>query len=204
MNILRQYGDISPASLDEACKSRYVPLVTRRKTRLLTSELVDCSLTDYCKRENVSPAEAAERMRAQVLAETGLSVSAGVSPNAMISKVAAVSFELPRERMDLSLILTPLEQDENKPNGQCVIDPTPEACKAFTSKLAIRKIPGIGCVCNVFDGSSRLADAPLLGRRVTERILQAVGVETVGDVYRLRGQLFLIVRHPPSSSRLAC
>lgn len=69
MKILGQYGEISPASLDEAY----------------------CSLTEYCKRENVTPAVAAERMRAQVLAETGLSVSAGVSPNAMLSKVAAVS-----------------------------------------------------------------------------------------------------------------
>lgn len=70
--VARQYGDISPASLDEAY----------------------CSLTDYCRRENVTPAEAAERMRAQILAETGLSVSAGVSPNAMLSKVAAVSHSL--------------------------------------------------------------------------------------------------------------
>ncbi|KAK4055057.1 hypothetical protein OIO90_003398 [Microbotryomycetes sp. JL221] len=129
MNILKQYGELSPASLDEA----YI------------------SLTEYCKRERISPATAAERIRAQVLAETKLTVSAGVSPNAMLSKVAA---------------------DKNKPNGQCVIDPTREACMAFASSLPIRKIPGIG--------------------RVSERILHAVGVFTVADIHTLRGKLFLI------------
>ncbi|KAM0791793.1 hypothetical protein ACM66B_004056 [Microbotryomycetes sp. NB124-2] len=129
MNILRQYGELSPASLDEA----YI------------------SLTDYCKREKCTPAQAAERIRSQVLKETRLTVSAGVSPNAMLSKVAA---------------------DKNKPNGQCVIDPTREACMEFASSLPIRKVPGIG--------------------RVSERILQAVGVFTVADIYKNRGRLFLI------------
>ncbi|KDE05235.1 hypothetical protein MVLG_04370 [Microbotryum lychnidis-dioicae p1A1 Lamole] len=127
--ILAKYGQISPASLDEAY----------------------CSLTDYCEREKCSPAEAAERMRAEILQETGLSVSAGVSPNAMLSKVAA---------------------DRNKPNGQCVIAPTAEACREFASSLMIRQVPGIG--------------------RVSERVLHAVGVHTVADVYRERGKLFLI------------
>ncbi|KAK4050692.1 hypothetical protein OIV83_003418 [Microbotryomycetes sp. JL201] len=129
MNILRQYGELSPASLDEA----YI------------------SLTEYCKREKVSPAQAAERIRSQVQKETKLTVSAGVSPNAMLSKVAA---------------------DKNKPNGQCVIDPTKEACMQFASALPIRKVPGIG--------------------RVSERILQAIEVFTVADIYKHRGRLFLI------------
>ncbi|SCV73369.1 BQ2448_7295 [Microbotryum intermedium] len=127
--ILAKYGQISPASLDEAY----------------------CSLTDYCEREKCPPAVAAERMRAEILQETGLSVSAGVSPNAMLSKVAA---------------------ERNKPNGQCVIAPTAEACCEFARSLRIRQVPGIG--------------------RVSERVLHAVGVHTVADVYRERGKLFLI------------
>jgi len=43
---------------------------------------------------------------------------------------------------------------------------------AFAHALPIRKIPGVG--------------------RVTERYLQALGVETVADVYRLRGRLMLV------------
>ena len=43
---------------------------------------------------------------------------------------------------------------------------------AFAQALPIRKIPGVG--------------------RVTERYLQALGVQTVADVYRLRGRLMLV------------
>lgn len=49
MDVLRRYGPISPASLDEAY----------------------CSLTEYCRENEVTPSEAAERMRAEVKAETG-------------------------------------------------------------------------------------------------------------------------------------
>lgn len=50
-----------------------------------------------------------------------------------------------------------------------------------------------------------IASSPSSRRsRVSERILQAVGVHTVADVYRLRGELFLIVRpcHQLSRPRL--
>lgn len=120
MNVLRQYGELSPASLDEACEWR---CQRRLPSSNANQGYTDISLTDYCKRENVTPTVAAERIRAQVFAETKLTVSAGVSPNAMLSKVAA---------------------DKNKPDGQCIIDSTREACMEFTSSLPIRKIPGIG------------------------------------------------------------
>lgn len=68
--------------------------------------------------------------------------------------------------------LSKIAADFNKPNGQYVIDPTKEAMMAFAHSLPIRKIPGVG--------------------RVTERYLQALGVETVADVYRLRGKLMLV------------
>lgn len=87
----------------------------------------------------------------RLLPLAGLTVSAGVSPNRKLSKIAA---------------------DFNKPNGQYVIDPSRDAMIAFAHALPIRKIPGVG--------------------RVTERYLQALGVETVADVYRLRGKLMLV------------
>lgn len=90
-------------------------------------------------------------MRAQVLRETGLTVSAGVSPNRKLSKIAA---------------------DFNKPNGQYVIAPSRQAMMSFMHPLPIRKIPGVG--------------------RVTERYLQSLGVNTVADIYRLRGRLMLV------------
>lgn len=99
MAVLERYGTNSPASLDEA----YL------------------SLTAYCASESITPAEAASRIRAVVKEETGLTVSAGVSTNAKLSKIAA---------------------DFNKPDGQYVIDSTREAGMAFMAALPIRKVPG--------------------------------------------------------------
>ncbi|KAL8276381.1 hypothetical protein RQP46_011226 [Phenoliferia psychrophenolica] len=129
MNILREYGPMSPASLDEAY----------------------CSITEYCETHGVTPAEAAETMRAHVKRETGCTVSAGVSSNSLISKIAA---------------------DLNKPDGQCVVGPTREEAIAFMRTLPARRVPGIG--------------------RVTERWLEGLGVKTVGDIYDLRGKLYLV------------
>jgi DNA polymerase kappa len=64
-------------------------------------------------------------MRDQVKAETGLTVSAGISTNTLLSKIAT---------------------DINKPDGQCVVDSTREASMAFMRDLPIRKVPGIGRV----------------------------------------------------------
>ncbi|GAA5864951.1 hypothetical protein JCM3774_003921 [Rhodotorula dairenensis] len=126
---LEKYGPIAPASLDEA----YV------------------DMTDYCRREGVTPSEAISRLRAEVFETTGLTVSAGVSPNKMLSKIAA---------------------DINKPNGQFVIDSTPEACQAFVRDQPLRKCYGIG--------------------RVTEMLLNGIGLETVGDIYTHRRRLYLL------------
>lgn len=99
MAVLERYGTTSPASLDEA----YI------------------SLTACCATESITPAEAVERIRAAVKEETGLTVSAGVSTNAKLSKIGA---------------------DFNKPDGQYVIDPTREAGMEFMAPLPIRRVPG--------------------------------------------------------------
>ncbi|GAA5908093.1 hypothetical protein JCM8208_003685 [Rhodotorula glutinis] len=130
--VLAKYGTIAPASLDEA----YV------------------DLTDYCANNHVTPTEAITRLRAEVETTTGLTVSAGVSPNKTLSKIAA---------------------DVNKPDGQFVIDPTPEACMEFVEKQRLRKCYGIG--------------------RVTETLLNGLGLETVGDIFRDRAKLYLVRHH---------
>lgn len=99
MAVLERYGTTSPASLDEA----YL------------------SLTAYCASESITPSEAASRIRAVVKEETGLTVSAGISTNAKLSKIAA---------------------DMRKPDGQFIVDPTAEAGMAFMAALPIRKVPG--------------------------------------------------------------
>lgn len=127
-------------------------------------------------------------MRAQVLAETGLTVSAGVSPNRTLSKIAAVSrVALPPTCLTISSAdnhLLPHLQDFNKPNGNYVIEPTREAMMAFARELSIRKIPGVG--------------------RVTERYLQALGVDKVGDIYALRGKLMLVVSASAQPVSMSC
>ncbi|KWU43713.1 DNA/RNA polymerase, partial [Rhodotorula sp. JG-1b] len=133
-SILEKYGPIAPASLDEAY----------------------ADMTDYCANEGVTPAEAVARMRAEVYETTGLTVSAGVSPNKTLSKIAA---------------------DINKPNGQFVIDPTAEACQAFIRDKPLRKCYGIG--------------------RVTEMLLNGLGLKTVGDIYKHRCRLYLMRDHLP-------
>ncbi|GAA6015594.1 hypothetical protein JCM11491_007168 [Sporobolomyces phaffii] len=103
MAIYAKYGPISPASLDEA----YV------------------DLTDYCANNSVTPSEAISRLREEVFSTTGLTVSAGVSPNKALSKIAA---------------------DVNKPNGAFVIDPTKEACMEFMKDIRLRRCFGLGRV----------------------------------------------------------
>lgn len=63
----------------------------------------------------------AQRIRAEILAETGLTASAGIAPNKFLAKIAS---------------------DENKPNGQFVIPPGRTA--EFAATLPLRKIPGVG------------------------------------------------------------
>ncbi|GAA6010020.1 hypothetical protein JCM10207_007522 [Rhodosporidiobolus poonsookiae] len=132
MTILAKYGQIAPASLDEA----YV------------------DLTQYCADEGVTPSEAISRLRAEVRETTGLTVSAGVSPNKALSKIAA---------------------DINKPDGQFVVDFTPQACMEFIKGVRLRRCYGIG--------------------RVTEVLLNSVGFEKVEDLFIHRKKLYLMRDH---------
>ncbi|GAA5827398.1 hypothetical protein JCM11251_003793 [Rhodosporidiobolus azoricus] len=129
MTILAKYGPIAPASLDEA----YV------------------DLTQYCADEGVTPSEAIIRLRTEVRETTGLTVSAGVSCNKTLSKIAA---------------------DVNKPDGQFVVDSTKEACMNFIKGVRLRRCYGIG--------------------RVTEVLLNCIGLEKVEDLFSQRRKLYLL------------
>jgi DNA polymerase-4 len=63
----------------------------------------------------------AEEIRARILADTGLTASAGISYNKLLAKLAS---------------------DVNKPNGQCVV--TPAKGPAFVAGLPIGRFHGIG------------------------------------------------------------
>lgn len=68
-----------------------------------------------------SATRTAELIRRQILAETGLTASAGVSYNKFIAKIAS---------------------DQNKPDGLCVV--RPEQGPAFVAGLPIRRFHGVG------------------------------------------------------------
>lgn len=64
--------------------------------------------------------------------------------------------------------------DVNKPNGQHFIGPTEEEIRKFMHPLACRKISGVG--------------------RVTEKILHALGIETVHDLHERRADVFYLFK----------
>ena len=97
--IFAEYSDlVEPLSLDEA----YVDVTENRRA------LPSATAT-------------AEEIRARILAETGLTASAGISYNKFLAKIAS---------------------DQNKPNGQCVITPAQGA--AFIEHLPVARFHGVG------------------------------------------------------------
>ncbi|KAL5507318.1 hypothetical protein ACEPAH_6774 [Sanghuangporus vaninii] len=64
--------------------------------------------------------------------------------------------------------------DKNKPNGQFQMPFTREAVMEFMRDLPVRKVPGIG--------------------RVGERVLEAIGVKTCGDIRDARAIIWLMPR----------
>lgn len=70
-------------------------------------------------------------------------------------------------------MLAKIGSDKNKPDGQFLLPATRSAALDFMHSLPIRKVPGVG--------------------RVTERMLQALGVETCGDIWRLRVRIALVL-----------
>ena len=65
--------------------------------------------------------------------------------------------------------LAKMASDINKPNGICIMPFESQALRDFLAPLKIRKIPGIG--------------------GVTERKIQALGVETIGDIIAKRAEI---------------
>jgi DNA polymerase-4 len=97
--IFNRYSDlVEPLSLDEA--------------------FLDVSNSQHF---NGSATLIADDIRRIILAETGLTASAGVAPNKFLAKIAS---------------------DENKPNGIFVI--TPDHVADFVEKLPLAKLPGVG------------------------------------------------------------
>ncbi|CAD5118547.1 DgyrCDS7235 [Dimorphilus gyrociliatus] len=95
--------------------------------------------------------EAVKEMRFRIEQSTHLTASAGIAPNTLLSKVCS---------------------DMNKPNGQYRVLPTREDVINFIDELPIRKISGIGKVC--------------------EKMLSGMEIKYCQDLFKKRGELQLI------------
>ncbi|KAJ7096363.1 IMS-domain-containing protein [Mycena epipterygia] len=69
-------------------------------------------------------------------------------------------------------MLAKICSDKNKPNGQFHLPFNSEAIREFMRSLEIRRIPGIG--------------------RVSERLLESIGIKTCGDIFTYRATLSLM------------
>ncbi|KAJ5355588.1 hypothetical protein N7517_010197 [Penicillium concentricum] len=83
------------------------------------------NITPYCDENNLPPDEVVQRMRAEILETTKVSVSAGIGANAKIAKIAS---------------------NLNKPNGQFQVPNERDAIMEFMRDLSVRKVNGIGRV----------------------------------------------------------
>ncbi|KAL3446717.1 hypothetical protein BJX65DRAFT_278404 [Aspergillus insuetus] len=83
------------------------------------------NVTTYCAENQLDPEVAVDRMRAEILETTKISVSAGIAANAKIAKISS---------------------NYNKPNGQFCVPNTREAIMEFMKELPMRKVNGVGRV----------------------------------------------------------
>lgn len=83
------------------------------------------NITSYCAENGIGPEEAVEKMRAEVLETTKVSVSAGIAPNAKLAKISS---------------------NKNKPNGQFRVHNERQAVMNFMHDLPVRKVNGVGRV----------------------------------------------------------
>lgn len=83
------------------------------------------NITAYCDENHMEPEQAVQRMRAEILETTKVSVSAGIAANAKIAKIAS---------------------NINKPNGQFQVSNERQAIMEFMRDLPVRKVNGVGRV----------------------------------------------------------
>ncbi|KAK9234376.1 hypothetical protein V1525DRAFT_383490 [Lipomyces kononenkoae] len=83
------------------------------------------NITEYCANVNQAREEVVSDMRRRIFEETGLTVSAGIGPNARVAKIAS---------------------NVNKPNGQFAVSNDRDAVQEFMCNLPVRKITGVGYV----------------------------------------------------------
>lgn len=109
-------------------KAKEIQAVMAQYDPLFESASIDeayLNITAFCTENKLDPEEAVQRMRAEILEKTHVSVSAGIGPNAKVAKIAS---------------------NRNKPNGQFCVPNDKEAVMEFMKDLPVRKVNGVGRV----------------------------------------------------------
>lgn len=123
-----QLVSLSPNYDKYGAKAKEIQAIMAVYDPLFESASIDeayLNITAFCVENQMGPEEAIQRMRAEVLEKTLVSVSAGIGPNAKVAKIAS---------------------NRNKPNGQFRIPNDKDAVIEFMKDLPMRKINGIGRV----------------------------------------------------------
>ncbi|KAJ5951614.1 DNA-repair protein UmuC-like N-terminal [Penicillium vulpinum] len=118
-----------PQNYDKyTAKAKEIRAIMAEYDPLFESASIDeayLNITPYCDANQMEPGEVVQRMRAEILEKTKVSVSAGIAANAKIAKIAS---------------------NFNKPNGQFQVSNEREAIMEFMRDLSVRKVNGIGRV----------------------------------------------------------
>ncbi|KAJ5632019.1 hypothetical protein N7490_008358 [Penicillium lividum] len=118
-----------PMNYDKySAKAKEIRAILAQYDPLYESASIDeayLNITAYCAENELDPEEAVERMRAEILETTKVSVSAGIAANAKIAKISS---------------------NQNKPNGQFRVPNDRAAIMEFMRVLPVRKVNGVGRV----------------------------------------------------------
>lgn len=119
---------LKPDMAKYSAKAKEVRSVLARYDPCFESASVDeayLNVTDYCTANNMDPGEAVAQLRKEVMAETQVTISAGIAANTRLAKICS---------------------NINKPNGQYVLANERSAILDFMKDLVCRKVNGIGRV----------------------------------------------------------
>lgn len=118
-----------PQNYDKyTAKAKEIRAIMTQYDPLFESASIDeayLNITAFCDENQLGPEEVVERMRAEILDSTKVSVSAGIAANAKIAKIAS---------------------NKNKPNGQFRVPSDRQAIMQFMHELPVRKVNGVGRV----------------------------------------------------------
>jgi DNA polymerase-4 len=147
-------------------ESRRIFDVFRRYSPRVEALSLDEAFLDMTGTERLlgDPARVAERLRAEVRAETGLAVSVGVAPVKMVAKIAS---------------------DLAKPDGHLVV--AADEVQAFLAPLAVGRIFGVGPVARARLATLGIATIGDLARFPDDRLHAALGAFGVGLARLARG-----------------